>query len=225
MNKPINILIIEDEPLTITMFIAAFNYISENNGQFDFRIKSVNNSDSALIEINKAINKTPFDLVLLDINIPASKDKKILCGEDLGIELINTFPKVKIMVITSHNNNYRLNSILKAINPDGFLIKSEIDFSILIEAFKSVLIEIPYYSKAVIKLMRRHVINDFTLDKIDRQLLYQLSKGAKMKHLFDIIPLSKSAIELRKRNLKELFNVENGDDMHLLIKAEQLGFI
>lgn len=225
MSKPINILIVEDEPLTITMFIAAFNYISDNNGKYEFRIKSVNNSDDAILEINKAINTNPFDLVLLDINIPASRDKKILCGEDLGIELKDTFPDVKIMVITSHNNNFRINSILKAVNPDGFLIKSEIDFMLIIDAFKSVLMDIPFYSKAVIQLMRRHIINDFTLDKIDRQLLYQLSKGAKMKHLFDIIPLSKSAIELRKRNLKELFNVEDGDDRNLLLKAEQLGFI
>jgi two-component system response regulator NreC len=162
---------------------------------------------------------------LIDINIPASTDKDLLCGEDLGLELKKHFPNIKIIVFTSHNNNYRLNSILKSLNPDGFLIKSDIDFPKLIEALTSVIYDLPYYSKEILQLMRRHIVNDFTLDKIDRQLLYQISKGAKTKNLSDVIPLSRSAIELRKRNLKELFGVEGGDDSNLLSKAEECGFI
>ena len=225
MNNIINVLIAEDEPLIINILITALNQISESNGLYDFKIKSVTNCDAAALEIEKSINTTPFDLALLDINIPASSDKKLLCGEDLGIELKNYFPNIKTIVFTSHNNNYRLNSILKSLNPEGFLIKSDIDFKKLLEALNSVLSDIPYYSKAILQLMRLHIINDFTLDKLDRQLLYQLSKGAKMKHLSDVIPLSKSAIELRKRNLKELFEVGEGDDRNLLIKAEEQGFI
>lgn len=225
MDKIINVLIVEDEPLIINALEMAFNAISESNGFLDFKIKSATNCDSGLEEITKAVNSKPFDLVLLDINIPASKDKKLLCGEDLGIELKNYFPNVKIIVFTSHNNNFRLNSIIKSLNPDGFIIKSDIDFSKLIEAINSVLDNLPYYSKAILQLMRRHMVNDFTLDKTDRQLLYQISKGAKMKHLHDIIHLSKSAIEQRKRNLKELFEVEDGEDRSLIIKAEERGFI
>ncbi|EDP71914.1 putative nitrate/nitrite DNA-binding response regulator [Flavobacteriales bacterium ALC-1] len=225
MNKLINVLIVEDEPLIINALEMAFNAISESNGSFDFKIKSANDCDAGAEKIQKAVTSTPFDLVLLDINIPASKDKELLCGEDLGIELKNCFPNVKIIVFTSHNNNFRLNSILKSLNPEGFLIKSDIDFPKLLEAVKSVLDGLPYYSKAILQLMRRHMVNDFTLDKIDRQLLYQISKGAKTRHLHDIVHLSKSAIEHRKRNLKELFEVEDGDDRSLIIKAEERGFI
>ena len=163
--------------------------------------------------------------MLLDINLRASTDKKFLSGEDLGIEIKKFFPDVKIVVLTSHNNNYRLNNILKSLDPLGFLIKTETDFAILIEALDSVLGDSPYYSKAILQLMRRHITNDFALDKIDRQLLYQLSKGLKMKDLSNIIPLSQSAIELRKRNLKELFEMEEGNDRNLLLKAEERGFI
>ena len=225
MNKTFNVLIAEDEPLIIDVLKSAFEQIVESNGLLDFKIKTASNGDDALSEIDKAIKAAPFDLVLLDINIPASKDKKILCGEDLGMELKGIFPNVKIIVFTSHNNNYRLNNILKSLNPEGFIIKSDIDFQKLLDALNSVIMDLPYYSKAILQLMRRHMINDFSLDKIDRQLLYQLSKGAKMKHLTKVIPLSKSAIELRKRNLKELFEVEEGDDRDLLIKAENRGFI
>lgn len=225
MANTTHVLIIEDEPLIINILIKALDEISESNGCYDFKIKSVVNCDDAKEELDKAVKGTPFDLVLLDINIPSSKDDKIICGEDLGIELKKYFPQIKTVVFTSHNNNYRLNSILKSLNPEGFLIKSDIDFAKLLDALNSVLDDMPYYSKAVLQLMRRHMVNEFTLDSIDRQLLYQLSKGAKMKHLADTIPLSTSAIELRKRNLKELFEVEQGDDRDLLVKAEEHGFL
>jgi DNA-binding NarL/FixJ family response regulator len=225
MSKTLNVLIVEDEPLIINILITALNQITESKGIFDFNIKSATDCDAANLEIQKAVRTKPLDLVLLDISLPASKDGKLLSGEDLGIEVRHFFPEVKIIVFTSHNNNYRLNNILKSLNPDGFIIKSDIDFNKLLEALNAVLEEMPYYSKAVLQLMRRHIFNDFTLDKIDRQILYQLSKGAKTKHLTDTIPLSTSAIEARKRNLKELFGVDQGDDRNLILKAEERGFI
>lgn len=225
MTKTINVLIVEDAPIIIEAWEAAFEHLSENQSRFKFKIKTATNCDDAQAEIRKAITSIPFDLVLLDINIPASSDQTLLSGEDLGVVLKETFPKIKIMVFTSHYNNYRLNSILKSLNPDGFIIKCEITFKTLLEALISVLDDLPYYSKTVLQLMRRHIISDFTLDRIDRQLLYHLSKGSKMKHLTEVILLSKSALELRKRNLKELFEVENRDDRDLILKAELLGFL
>lgn len=225
MNKTINVLIVEDEPLIIDSLERALDYLSNSEGAYDFVTKSATTSDIALKEIDKAIKSTPFDLILLDISIPASSDKRILSGEDLGAEIKGFFPSVKIIVFTSFNNNYRLNNILKSLDPDGFLIKSDITFSRLIDAINSVLKDPPYYSKAIQQLMRRHVSHDFVLDRIDRQLLYHLSKGAKTKDLSGVILLSKSAIEQRKRNLKELFGVNSCDDRSLLIKAELGGFI
>jgi len=225
MTQTINVLIIEDEPLIIEAWKNAFNYLSNEHPNPSFKIKSAKNCDNALDEIRKGIISTPFDLVLLDINIPPSSDKTLLCGEDIGLIIKEAFPQIKIMVFTSLNNNYRLNSILKSLNPDGFIIKCEICFQSLLEALKSVLDDEPYYSKTVLQLMRRHFISDFSLDKIDRQLLYHISKGSKMKHLTETILLSKSALELRKRNIKELFELENGDDRDLILKAESLGYI
>nr|WP_321232930.1 response regulator [uncultured Psychroserpens sp.] len=225
MSKHINVLIVEDEPLIIGLLETMLNQISENNGLLDFNVRSVMNCDSACNEIKRSISNEAFDLVFLDINIPASTDKKLLCGEDVGIELKNLFPNVKIVVLTSHSNNYRLNSILKSLNPEGFIVKAEIDFEKLKNAIIGIINEEPYYSKTILQLLRRHLLNDFVLDRTDRQLLYQISKGAKMKNLLKKIPLSKSAIEYRKRHLKEVFDVENGDDLDLITKAEECGYI
>jgi hypothetical protein len=55
--------------------------------------------------------------------------------------------------------------------------------------------------------------------------LYLLSQGIKTKSLLEHIPLSMSAIEKRKKQLKMLFSVEDGKDETLLEMAKEKGFI
>ncbi|MEO1030032.1 MAG: DNA-binding response regulator [Bacteroidota bacterium] len=225
MHKRLNTLIAEDEQLLIDPMVAALELISETNSFVDFNITSVLDCDGASEEIQRGVTSEPLDLILLDMNLKPSSDGRYLSGEDLGLEIRNFFPKAKIVAITHHNNNYMLNSILKSLDPDGFLIKSDMNFAKLIDALKMVIDDTPYYSKVILKLMRRHMSNEFTIDRTDRLLLHELSKGAKTKHLCDIIPLSTSAIELRKRNLKRLFKIKDGDDRKLIAKAQEFGFI
>jgi len=223
MNNPLNVLIVEDEPLIINSLKSVLEHVS-NVGP-DFKIKTAGNCDAALLEIDKAVRSIPFDLVIMDINLQPSTDRKFLSGEDLGMELKSLFPKVKMLVVTSHTENYRLNNILQTLNPDGLLVKSDADFKDFIEAVKCILNDIPYYSKIVLKLIRSHVSHDFYLDRKDRLLLYQLSQGTKNKDLPDFIGLSKGGVERRKRNLKEVFCLEHEDDRTLLAAAREKGFI
>ncbi|WP_291871161.1 hypothetical protein [Maribacter sp.] len=37
-------------------------------------------------------------------------------------------PKTKIVIVTSTTSNYVLHSIFKKINPEGFMIKAEVDY-------------------------------------------------------------------------------------------------
>jgi len=192
---------------------------------WNFRITATANCDTACQKIEKAKRTRPFDLAFLDINIPPSTDEKILSGEDLGIELKNAFPSIKLIIITSLHNNFRLYNILNSLDPEGFLIKSETDYKHLLEAIVLVLSKPPYYSNTILNLLRQQYANKVILDSIDRQLLYQLSIGTKSKDLIKFIDLSKSGIERRKRRLKEIFNVGNDNDRLLLKRAKEQGFL
>ena len=118
-----------------------------------------------------------MDIVFLDISLPPSKGRKILSGEDLGLKLNEVLPEAKVIVSTTFNDNYRIHSIFKNINPDGFLIKNDITPKELILAIEEVLTDPPYYSKTVMKLLRKQVSSDLLLDHIDRKILYELSVG------------------------------------------------
>lgn len=225
-NKIYSILIIDDHPLITEAYKTACDYYSKQNESISFFIQTAQDCDSALEFINDFHSKKKnLDIVFLDIKLPPSKDRKILSGEDLGLKINKLLPDTKIIVSTTFNDNYRVHSIFKSIDPDGFLIKNDITPKELLDTIDAILNDPPYYSKTVIKLLRKQVANDFLLDNIDRKILHELSIGTKMKELPNILPLSIAGIEKRKRHLKFIFNVEGTDDRELLLIAKRKGFI
>lgn len=225
-NKEYTVLLVDDHPLITNAYKSAFNYVEKNNDTASFKIDVVHDCDTADDKINfYATNDKMLDIVFLDISLPPSKDKTILSGEDLGIKINKLMPDTKIIVSTSFNDNYRIHSIIKSLDPDGFLTKNDINPKSLVKAINDVIQDPPYYSKTVTKLLRKEVTNDFLLDAIDRKLLYELSIGTMMKELPMILKLSLPAIEKRKSRMKQVFDAVSPHDKKLLQKAKEKGFI
>lgn len=225
-NKKYTVLIIDDHPLIVSAYKSAFHYIEKQDATITFDIDEASDCDSAyekIIQFSSSHNN--LHLVFLDISLPPSKDGTILSGEDLGLKINELMPDTKIIVSTTFNDNYRIHGLLKNLNPDGFLVKNDIDPKELVNAIITVLTDPPYYTKTIIKLLRNEVSSDFILDETDRKLLYELSIGTLMKDLPDILSLSLAGVEKRKRHLKQIFNAESPYDKDLLLIAKQKGFI
>jgi DNA-binding NarL/FixJ family response regulator len=221
-----SVLIVDDHPLIAEAYESAFNKVSDEDPNVNFLISKSIDCDSAIEYIEKFNQgESTLSIVVLDIRIPPSADGKMLSGEDLGIFIHKISPDTKIVVSTTLNDNYRVHNILKTINPDGFLIKNDINAQELIDAINSVITDPPYYSKSVIKLLRKQVSTDYLLDRTDRKLLYEISIGTRTKDLPDILPLSIAGIERRKRQLKKAFNTETDEDKELIMKAKEKGFL
>lgn len=221
MIKTINILMIDDHPIILEGYR---NVLRVSGGPSKFRIDTANSCDEAYLRIKNS-EKRPYDIVFLDIGLPPSRNEEFLCGEDLGLMIKETSPDTKIIVLTMFNDNIRLLSILKNLNPQGFLIKSDVTPSVFLEAFHHVLEGREYSSNTIEVLMRKRVINDFTMDKEDHQILMHLSRGLRTNALPEVIPISLASIEKRKKNLREIFKVDDGRDIVLINKARELGFL
>lgn len=222
-----NVLIIEDHPLIAEGYVSAFDKVCHEVANLNFEINITRNCDQAL-EVLKDFkqSKKVLNIVFLDIRLPiATSNKNVLSGEDIGIRIRQSFPEAKILISTSLNDNYRFHSILKSINPDAFLVKTDINSTELVNAIKKIINTPPYYSNTVLQLLRKTVSNDFLLDDKDRRILYELSIGTKMKELPNLIPLSIASIEKRKRHLKQIFNIKSFDDRELILIAKEKGFI
>ena len=225
MSKLIKILVIDDHPIIVDAYKLTLKLASANSNELNFEIDSANSCDTAIVKISNASLGRAFDIVFLDIRLPPSNDGKILCGEDLGIKIRDEYKHIKIIVSTTYNDSYKISSILRSINPDGFLVKNDLTQDVLLEAINTVILEPPFYSKTVMKLLRKQSANDFVIDKIDRKILYELSNGTKMNELPNVLPLSIAALERRKRILKDVFNVIGKGDRDLLVLAQEKGFI
>jgi len=225
MEQVLNVLIIEDHPFVVEVYSKALNQLESNFPQLIFNIDSANNGDEAHKKIESSLSHNTYDLVILDIRIPPSSDGKIISGEDLGERIREVSKKSKIIVSTNYSDNYRLNNIVKTIDPDGFLIKADIDFNEISETIKAVIYDPPYYSKTVLKFLRKQINVNFIFDQWDRKLLYLISIGIKTKDLPKEVPLSIASIERRKRNLKKVLVGNSNDDISLIRIAKEKGFL
>ena len=134
-------------------------------------------------------------------------------------------PNCKVILLTMHTELLKINNIIKNINPNGLIIKNDLTFDELIFAFDKIINSEKYYSQTVIKLVGQVQYNNIELDAFDKQILFHLSKGVKTADLPQYIPLSLSAIEKRKINIKDVLEVKADEDIDLINEAKIKGVI
>lgn len=211
-----NVLIVEDEIIAANAYANILKSVPKNN----FIIKIVKNCDEAIAEL-KILN---YQLVLLDLRIPPSSDQRYICGEDIGLFIRKTNPETKIIILSSITDALRTNSIVKEINPEGFLVKSDIEESRdLVSIVLTILNDEKIYSKTIEGYTNK-VINNAIIDDFDRLILYYLSKGEKVKDIANYIPLSTRGIEARIVKLKSVF-LNKSEESNLIKKAKEYGLI
>ena len=168
---------------------------------------------------------THFDLIFLEIGLPNYPEKDIFNGEDIG-KLIRCYWKAsKILVVTGLTDHYRLQTILKSLNPEGLILKSETCDKNLILAIQKVITGVPFYSPTVLKLIKNQFIRNNEVSLQERKFLHLLSTGVHSKDIPNHLPWSGSKVEKRKRILKEKLGVEEKSAWGLVHKAKELGII
>lgn len=196
-----------------------------NNHDKNILLDSATTCKDAYKRIKSAITEFPYDIIFLDISLPPSLELNILSGEDLGLKVKEISPKTKIIIMTMHEENMRIYSIIKSLDPFGFLIKSDVSPSEFVAAYDKVKNGKVYYSQTVNEMLRKNITNDVVLDEVDRKILFNLSRGIKTKDLPGVVNLSLAAIEKRKRTMRENLGIEDGGDLILIDKAKEYGFL
>ena len=224
MQEKIRILMIDDHPMIIEGYQNTLQFTKKATQELFIDI--ANNCDEAIKYMEKSIEKMlPYNVLFVDISLPASKDGLMQSGEDLAEHARKILPNAKIIILTMFNESFRIHNIIKNIDPEGFLIKSDLTSSELASAFQAVLYNPPFYSGTVNSHIRKSITSDIVIDEKNRKILHLLSQGVKTKNLAAHLDISLSAVEKRKKQLKELFSVEDGEDETLLNAARKKGFV
>lgn len=222
--KKVRILAVDDHEMTTL----GYKYILEENpvNGYEVSVDTARTFEEAVTKIEKSLQSFKYDILLLDIQLSQSDQGIPKTGEDLGIYARKISPTSKIVYMSSYSDNYRINSILKSVDPEGYMVKTEIDQHSLKTMVKTVLSNPPFYTHKALAAIRKKMANeDRGLDDMDKKILYLLSIGTKTKDIVDHLPLSLPSIENRKRNLKGLFGIDKQNDQALIKEAKERGFI
>ncbi len=224
MTNQIKILMIDDHPMIIEGYQNTLQFTKKEDQELFIDV--ANNCDEALKYIDKSRNyDKQYDIIFVDISLPSSSDGSMNSGEDLAEYARQVLPNTKIVVLTMFNESFRIHNIIKNINPEGFLIKSDLTSSELASAFQAVINNPPFYSGTVNSYIRKVISSDIVIDDKNRKILHLLSQGVKTKNLAAHLGVSLSAVEKRKKQLKDVFSVDDGQDETLLKEARKKGFV
>ncbi|PIB23823.1 histidine kinase [Maribacter sp. 4U21] len=219
----IRILAVDDHEMTTL----GYKYILEEQKFDDFSVKVeiAKSFDKAKEKIELSAKALPYDIILLDIQLFPAGSKDPRTGVDLGVIARNSVPTSKIVFMSSFSDNYRINNIFVTVNPDGYMVKSEIDELSLKTMVETVLRNTPYYTSSALVAIRKKMANNIVIDNQDQKILYHLSLGVNTRDIGPLISSANTTVEARKRQLKAIFGVKKGNDLALIEEARKRGFL
>ena len=218
----VRILMIDDHPGMIEGYKAM---LSLNKEQHNIETISAFNCEEAYNIIINPAKSSAFDLVFLDYSIPEFPEQKIYNGEDLGVLIRKHMPNTKIIMLTAHFDAIRLYNVVKKIQPNGLLVKSDYKPPHLIEAFEKVLAGETYYTPIVLEKVKEPLFTKGFLDSLDREIIVLLAEGFQIKTIANKMNVSEDTIKKRKSKIKDLLGIEKGSDEDILKECRALGLL
>lgn len=219
MESDLKILIVDDHP----MMVEGYRNILLGIPVAESAIVSAGNCAEAHKAIMTATN--PFNMVILDMNLPGDEGMKLQSGEDLAVLIRKAWPGCKIIISTSHTETFLLFNLIKKINPEGVLIKSDFSPTEFLTAFQRITAGETYHTTTARQSLKKVYVDSCYLDAYNRRIIALLAKGIATKNLPDYLNITISAIDKRKAQIKEIFNIYKGSDEDIIREAKNRGLV
>ncbi|MEC4004307.1 response regulator transcription factor [Flavobacterium sp. SUN052] len=218
----IRILMIDDHSSMIEGYKAM---LTLNKAQHIIETEEAYSCEEAYTIIIDPQKSTTFDLVFLDYSILGFPEQKIYNGEDLGVLIRKHMPNTKIIMLTSHFDAIRLYNVVKKIQPNGLLVKSDYKPPHLLDAFEKVLAGETYFTPVAIEKTKEPLFTKGLLDSVDREIITLLAEGFVIKTIANKMNVSEDTIKKRKSKIKDLLGIEKGGDEDILKECRALGLL
>lgn len=153
MTNTVKILIADDHQ----MFIDGIKSLLKKEQSISI-VGEVHNGNEAL----EFISNNPIDLLITDISMPE------IDGLELTKHVKYSFPNIKVLVISMHNDNQIISEILLA-EAEGYILKNT-GKTELITAIKTIAEGSTYYSNSVLTIMMQKIKKQQYQDKETQSL-------------------------------------------------------
>lgn len=151
MKESIKILMVDDHPMILDGYKSILtNSLGEKQ---NLLIDLANNCEDAFNKVETSLQSTPYEIIYLDVNLPPAKKLKIFSGEDLGVRIREISPHSKIIIMTMYSENLRVYNLMKNIQPEGLLVKTDVNPLEFVISFEKVVSGNLYYSQTVNEML------------------------------------------------------------------------
>lgn len=217
-----NILLVDDHPVTVEGYLIALTKEKKLSGSLVFE-KAYSCETASQFILDYTSKGLFFDIAIIDLDLPGCIEPSLASGKELALYLKSKMPSVKIIIITAHIELIIVYDVWKSVRPDGFVIKNDLTPELLLKIVEDVSEGLIYKSPMFENCIREIWKKELIVEDYNRQIIYYLSLGFRVKDLHDVIPISQGAIQKRMVKINSVFEVT--DKEGLLREVKRLGFI
>ncbi len=219
-----NILVVDDHPMTVDGYISALKVLSFEKNRAIYSLAY--NCEDVFNLVDKCLEaKQTFDFAVVDYGLPGFPEKKLANGGDLIHYIRKKMPNCKFLMITAHSELLTVFEIAKEVRPEGLVNKSDITPTNLPVILNKIIAGEEFKSEKVKQTFMEIFKKDLMFDDRNRQILMYLDKGFKAKELVQIVNLSFSSIQKRIVEMKKAFEITEDGNNNLIFEAQKLGFL
>jgi len=161
--------------------------------------------------IGPPIVSLKVDLALIDISLESKKT-----GIDMAVEIKKADPSIKIVILTSHRDEYHIAHALRA-GVDGYIHK-DVDPSELILGLKKVLLGKTFYSAEISNLLINTIYHGPSkrlpeLTRKEKEVVAYLVEGLTSKEIAVKLAISSRTVEKHRSNILNKLKLKNTTEL------------
>jgi DNA-binding NarL/FixJ family response regulator len=192
----IQIIIVDDHPMVVDGLKSSFLRHAD--------IEVIATAGSGA-ECRRVLGTNSPDVVLMDLRLPDVE------GIDLVLDILKKFPDLKIIVLTSNQQRFYIQSLIES-GIKGYLLKSA-DFSEILAAVRTVAEGGKHFSSEVEKQFAADKEKQLFLTKRELEVLQLIAAGLTNPEIADKLFISPLTVDSHRKNLLFKFNAKNTASM------------
>jgi DNA-binding NarL/FixJ family response regulator len=189
-------MIIDDHPMVVDGLVSSFSKYSD--------VEIVASAGNGA-ECKRALGANSPEIVLMDLRLPDVE------GIDLVLDILKKFPEIKIIILTSNQQRFYIQSLIES-GIKGYLLKSA-DFSEILAAVRTVAGGEKYFSAEVEKQFAADKEKQLLLTKRELEVLQLIAAGLTNQEIADKLFISPLTVDSHRKNLLLKFDAKNTASM------------
>lgn len=197
MDKPINVLIVDDHQVVIDGFLARLELES------DIEVVGTASNGMEAVEMAKALQP---DVILMDISMP------IMNGIEATGIIKEELPESRILMLTMHDNREYIMKVMQA-GAVGYILK-EISAEKMVQAIKTVNQGSTYFCESVTQTLFTQEVAPVTqrpnpLSRREEAVLKLVAQGHSSKKIASLLNISYRTVETHRHNIKHKLDLHS----------------